>query len=315
MQQKTLLSALLVVALMVVGDTKAQTLSGLSMSSAEAGVETRNDRESLNPVVWWSPETLWQNTFWHTCFSQALEQTSPEIGFTSAELPAPPERCGSTAQTSPQAVELVVNPHPSDPRHHPMMEPYIQKALSTMKGRQLRTLQVGLERYATFAADINPIFEKAGLPTWLSGIAMVEANFNPKAKAPSQHAGLWQFSSDTARRYGLLVRGGRDERLEPIRSTEAAVRYLRTLYERYGEWPLALAAYNAGSGRVDRARAGQPDAGLATLVKQGRLPEHTLEVVSRYFAAARVLAQPETYGFRWEAETPSPLVSAVASNP
>src|SRR5439155_463797 len=86
-------------------------------------------------------------------------------------------------------------------------------------------------------------------------------------------------AAERARRFGLVVNAHRDDRLQPERATRAAARYLHILYERYGDWPLALAAYNAGERRVDRALARDPEASFWSLAERGWLPRISREYV------------------------------------
>jgi membrane-bound lytic murein transglycosylase D len=102
-----------------------------------------------------------------------------------------------------------------------------------------------------------PLFEKkleeANLPTDLKYLSVVESALNPKAVSRVGATGLWQFMPATGEYYGLEINSVVDERSDPHRSTEAAIEYLSRLYDRFGNWELAIAAYNSGGGRVSRA--------------------------------------------------------------
>ena len=147
----------------------------------------------------------------------------------------------------------------------------------------------GLARGAAYLPRLRETFSEAGLPSSLALLPLIESSFRADANERGGGGrGLWQLMPGTARRFGLVVRRDRDDRLHPERSTEAAARYLALLYEHFGDWALALAAYNAGEQRVDRALAAHPRATFWELADRGMLPETSCDFVPRFLALVRM---------------------------
>jgi soluble lytic murein transglycosylase-like protein len=163
-------------------------------------------------------------------------------------------------------------------------------------------LEDGLTRMGRYAPLIRESLHRNGQPEDLLFLVVIESQFRPAAVSPAGATGMWQFMTGTGRLYDLEVSTYVDERRDPIRSTEAAVRHLRDLHAEFRSWHLALAAYNAGSGRIGRAirlhAAGRR--GEETLYWQVRphLPRETQRYVPLYLAAAEIARDPEAFGFR-----------------
>lgn len=140
----------------------------------------------------------------------------------------------------------------------------------------------------------NPIFEEAleryGLPLELKYLPVIESALRPAATSHAGAAGLWQFMIGTGKRYGLEVNTLVDERRDPIKSSDAAAHYLSDLYDMFGDWSLAIAAYNCGEGNVQKAlvRSGSQDNGDFWTI-YNRLPRETRGYVPAFIAATYIM--------------------------
>ena len=144
---------------------------------------------------------------------------------------------------------------------------------------------------------VESIFAEFNLPTDLVYLSLVESGFNPHAYSRARATGPWQFMKGTAKVYGLRVDSFVDERRDPIKSTVAAARYLRDLFDLLGSWPLAMAAYNAGEGKVMRAMARAQAEDFDDLARTRLLRRETKEYVPRFMAATIIAKNPEQFGF------------------
>jgi hypothetical protein len=150
-----------------------------------------------------------------------------------------------------------------------------------------------LKRSARYFPYIEKELTRAGLPEDLKYVAVIESALLPSAYSHASALGIWQFIASTAKRYGLAVSTGWDERRNPERSTAAALALLRELRQRFSDWPLALAAYNAGEGRIEQALRHQG----VTSYYQVSLADETERYVFRALAAKLILSEPGRYGF------------------
>jgi membrane-bound lytic murein transglycosylase D len=154
-----------------------------------------------------------------------------------------------------------------------------------------------LSRSTAYLEMIRDVLRTKGLPEDLAFTAMIESGFNPVAVSRAGAKGLWQFMAATARRYGLRVDSWVDERLDPEKSTVAAASYLNDLYNQFGSWALAHAAYNAGEMTVIRAIRGTGSRDFWTLAQSRYLRQETKEFVPQIHAATVIGRAPERFGF------------------
>lgn len=138
--------------------------------------------------------------------------------------------------------------------------------------------------------------ERRNIPTELALLPVIESSYDPNATSNAAAAGLWQFIPSTGRIYGLNQTSTFDGRRDVIESTRAAYDFLTTLYNQFGSWELALAAYNAGPGRVSSAIRYNQSQGLPTDYWSLRLPTETMNYVPRFMAVAQIVKDPNAYG-------------------
>jgi len=138
--------------------------------------------------------------------------------------------------------------------------------------------------------------ERRGLPTELALLPIIESSYDPAATSSAAAAGMWQFIPSTGRIYGLRQTSLYDGRRDVVESTRAAYEFLGGLYNQFGSWELALAAYNAGPGRIQQAINRNKAAGLPTDYWSLKLPQETMNYVPRFLAVAQIIKNPSAYG-------------------
>lgn len=138
--------------------------------------------------------------------------------------------------------------------------------------------------------------ERRGIPTELALLPVIESSYDPAATSSAAAAGLWQFIPSTGKIYGLRQNSLYDGRRDVVESTRAAYEFLGSLYNQFGSWELALAAYNAGPGRIQQAINRNKAAGLPTDYWSLKLPQETMNYVPRFIAVAQIIKNPDEYG-------------------
>ena len=183
----------------------------------------------------------------------------------------------------------------------------VQRFVDLFTNKQQDRMALYLKRSGRYEGMIRAKLRAKGMPEDLVYLSMIESGFNPTARSRASAVGLWQFMAGTARDYGLRVDAYVDERKDPEKSTDAALRYLRDLHKQFGSWYLAAAAYNTGENRV--ARVMRQETGSMRGREQDfwrirhRLPSETREYVPLMVAAALIGKEPHKYGLgkveRW----------------
>ncbi|MCP4118160.1 MAG: LysM peptidoglycan-binding domain-containing protein [Desulfobacteraceae bacterium] len=179
------------------------------------------------------------------------------------------------------------------------MNSYVKKELNRFTGQEKRFFIQSMERAGRYQPYIAAELKKAGLPEELSWLPLIESGFKIRALSPARALGLWQFIPSTGYKFGLKRDYYVDERLDPIKSTQAAIAYLKELHSMFGDWATVLAAYNCGEGRV-----------LRTIRKQNinyldnfwdlyeKLPRETARYVPRFLATLHIVKNLEQYNFK-----------------
>lgn len=172
----------------------------------------------------------------------------------------------------------------------------IASAVRLFSGNMKESIQRSLHRSTRYRKLIDETLAAEKLPKGLAYLPVIESAFVPTLTSRAGAHGLWQFMPATAREYGLRVDWWIDERADPELSTRAAATYLKDLYRMFGDWSLALAAYNCGPGRLRRTMNASGATTFWELVEQGLLPKETRGYVPTFWATLLIASDPEGYG-------------------
>ncbi len=258
-----------------------------------------------------------------------VPQVSEQIGKTESELSAPcvlqpvapEETCGSAVTEAvadeepvtsttyllpgipdlPEAVGAYLDDERSVPYHDDFplsTHQRVDKLIKLYTGAQRQTFSRWLERSGRYIPKIQMVFASEGIPLDLAYLAMIESGFNVRAYSWANAAGPWQFIEQTGRLYGLKNNWWLDSRLDLEKSTHAAARYLKYLHDRFdGDWYLAVAAYNAGGGKVRKAIKASNSRDFWTLVNGKVLREETKNYLPKLLATLYIVKNLDQYGF------------------
>ena len=172
----------------------------------------------------------------------------------------------------------------------------VQQSIEYLQKDPDRHFNAWMRRAETYFPMVDHVLKEEGAPPELRYLAMVESGLNPRARSWAGAAGMWQFMRGTGRLYDLAVDGWVDERRDPEKATRAAARHMNDLYDQFGDWHLAMAAYNCGAGCVRRAirRTGGDNPSYWDVYEH--LPRETRGYVPMFIATTLLASNPETYG-------------------
>jgi membrane-bound lytic murein transglycosylase D len=250
--------------------------------------------------------SVWSAT---PAYAQALDSPA---GIAIAEMPVVAGVVPAPPQQLPSSVLKVLPTATLPAARHELAVPLNQRVLSYVElfqGRLHEFIETGMRNGSKYLPMIQKIFSAQGLPQDLAYVPLVESVFRPEAISRASATGIWQFMKGTALENGLRHDWYIDERSNPEKSTIAAANYLKTLSETFGgDWPLALASYNSGPGRVQQAikRVGRADF-WSLAAKPAALPRETREYVPMILAAIIIARNPAQYGFSFESEAAAPF--------
>ena len=217
-----------------------------------------------------------------------LETSSPGEGVEEEGLP---EKAVEEQNVKPPVIRPNAPPLPEVPV---TMNAQVAGQITFFMNKGRKVMSAWMERTAGMFPRLRPILAEEGLPEDVLYLAMIESGLNPRAHSYAHAAGIWQFIASTGRIYGLRVDRVYDERYHVEAATRAACRYLRNLYEEFGDWNLAFAAYNCGEGRIAREIARYK---TRDYWRMHRLPRQTRGYVPAYLATRAICRNPAQYGF------------------
>ena len=184
--------------------------------------------------------------------------------------------------------------------------------VEVFQGRLREFLGEGLSRGAQYLPMIQNVFRAEGLPLDLAYVPLIESAFKPTALSRAKARGVWQFMRGTAIENGLAADWYIDERADPQKATVAAAKYLKALHGMFGDWHLAMASYNGGPGRVQRAVKRSQKDDFWTLTATTRyLPRETRDYVPMILAAIIIAKNPAQYGFDIAPVSPIPTENVM----
>lgn len=202
-------------------------------------------------------------------------------------------------RTQPPRPAKDVNPAPQALPPLPIEEtgPRVRRFVRQYAYEQRETMRrylAGSERHLPM---VKAVAKENGVPAEVAYLVMLESGGNPEARSPANALGMWQFMPTTARNYGLRVDEWVDERLDPEKSSKAAMLYLKDLYSMFGCWRLALSAYNSGENKLNKVMCKEDATDYNEICSSRSLKRETKEFWPKFQAIAHIARSPQRYGF------------------
>lgn len=271
----------------------------------DEGFDSSQTAETMNPA---SPESA----------NQDAEATEADDNEDDAATTADPSVDSETLES--KIVETDVNAAPTnvgeeisvDSTRMPLeMNEAVGRWIEFFTVRDPERFRRFLERGEQFRGMITAVLREQGVPTEVYYLAMIESGFTTNARSRAKAVGIWQFMKGTAKRYGLRVDEYVDERRDPMRATAAAALYLKDLHNVFQNWYLAMAAYNAGEGRIVSAIMRAKTRDFWEIARMGVLPQETMQYIPKFLAATTIGHNLRKYGIEDITPQVRPAVTAV----
>ncbi len=251
------------------------------------------------------PAASVQDQFW--AYQQTLSAAADRV-LADAESGCPTHaRCRLESGSSPTSAGTTKPDELPSPAAVPLDDDVVRRFALQYWNGEAQHVRRAVDRVARLRTTLDSVLAEENVPRQTAALVLVESGGRPAALSSKGALGLWQFMPETARQYGLTVGGTSDERLDIVKSTRAAARYLRQLYARFGDWRLAFAAYNAGEGAVEQAVARAGDKDFSHV--RGFLPRETRSYVPAVVDAIALFANAPPPQISTPADT---LVYAVS---
>lgn len=226
---------------------------------------------------------------------------------------------GSLSSPEQKALEASGSIDKNIPSH--AMEDVRKEYQNYLRDRR-QSVCVFSKRSEQYLAYARRVFRERGMPEELANLAIVESGYRPDALSKAGAAGAWQFMPKTGLNYGLTQDWWQDDRLDPYRATEAAADYLQKLYNDFGDWPTAIAAYNAGEGKISRALSGTGGKDFYelktlnhTLTEDAQIREETKNYVPRFLAVTKIMRNLPELGFEAINPDKTPVINRYSASP